>query len=116
MPADPAEPSVLPLPEQAGLSQAAVLAATLAEALARNGPLRVDSAAAQQVDLSTLQILVAAHRQAAAAGLPFEVTVPEGGALATALADYGFLAATDCRLVLAGDTWTAVQAGAEQAQ
>lgn len=116
MHAVPADPLVLALPEQAGLHHAADLMATLSEALARNGPLRIDSSAVRQVDLATLQILVAAHRQAARDGIPLEVSVPAGGLLATALADYGFLAAADARLAITDETWTAVQTETEQAE
>lgn len=113
---DPAVPLVLPLPADAGILTASSLATSISDALAQGRPVKIDSSAAETVDLSTLQILVAAHRQAARDRIPLDVTVPPGGKLAAALETYGFLASADARLVLVDGSWTGVDVLTESAQ
>ena len=63
------------LPAQATLEQAATLAAGLPQALAGStGVFRVDASALQDVDSSTIALLLQAQRLAQAAGRGFEVT------------------------------------------
>ena len=57
------------------------------------GPLTVDAAGLTSASLPLVQLLYAAHRTAASNGVAFSVTCSDGGALAGALADFGFLAA-----------------------
>ena len=63
------------LPAKATLEQAAALAAELPQALAGStGVFRVDASATQDVDSSTIALLLQAQRLAQAAGRGFEVT------------------------------------------
>ena len=108
----PAEPVLVTLPERAGLPEAPSLARDLASALATSRPIRVETSHAREVGLPILQLLVAAHRQAARDGLRFDVTVPAGGALAETIAAHG-LAAQSSPVTIAAGLWTGVeQAGA----
>jgi|GWRWMinimDraft_6_1066014.scaffolds.fasta_scaffold37728_2 phospholipid transport system transporter-binding protein len=63
------------LPAKATLQQAAALAASLPQALAGStGVFRVDASLMQEVDSSTIALLLQAQRLAQAAGRSFEVT------------------------------------------
>jgi phospholipid transport system transporter-binding protein len=63
------------LPAKATLDQAAALAASLPQALAGSaGVFRVDASLMQEVDSSTIALLLQAQRLAQAAGRGFEVT------------------------------------------
>lgn len=104
----PAEPVLVVLPERAGLPEAAPLAGDLARALATCRPIRVDTASAQEVGLPILQLLVAAHRQAAHQGVRLDVTVPEGSALSATIAAHGFDGHRS-RLRIEGGLWTGLR-------
>ncbi|MEJ0017452.1 MAG: STAS domain-containing protein [Acetobacteraceae bacterium] len=65
--------------------------ATLLEALAGAAPVLVDCSAAESVDLSFIQLLLAARLSARQAGKSLRLTGPACGALAAALAQGGFL-------------------------
>ncbi|ODM41555.1 STAS domain-containing protein [Cereibacter johrii] len=106
-----APPVSLSLPDRAGLPQAGPLAADLAQALAGPGPVRLDTAPAQDVGLAVLQLLVAAHRQAAAAGVRLEIAVPAGSAMETAMKLHGL---SDAGLVGADGLWTGLPVGVAQ--
>lgn len=63
------------LPAKATLNEAAALAASLPQALAGSaGVFRVDASLMQEVDSSTIALLLQAQRLAQAAGRGFEVT------------------------------------------
>ncbi|MCE6961511.1 STAS domain-containing protein [Cereibacter sphaeroides] len=110
----PAEPVLVTLPERAGLPEAPSLARDLASALATSQPVRVETAPAREIGLPILQLLLAAHRQAARDGLRFDVTVPPGGALAETMAAHG-LAAQASPVTIAAGLWTGLEpAGARR--
>ncbi|MEA5161661.1 STAS domain-containing protein [Cereibacter johrii] len=106
-----APPVSLSLPDRAGLPQAGPLAADLAQALAGPGPVRLDTAPAQEVGLAVLQLLVAAHRQAAAAGVRLEIAVPAGSPMETAMKLHGL---ADAGLIGADGLWTGLPVGVAQ--
>ncbi|SNX74884.1 hypothetical protein SAMN05878503_12727 [Cereibacter ovatus] len=81
------------LPERAGLPEAGPLAADLARALADSRPVRVETTATKEIGLPILQLLVAAHREAAGQGTRLEVTVAAGSALARSLDAHAMTAA-----------------------
>lgn len=105
----PADPVLVVLPERAGLPEAAPLADDLARAFATSRPIRVETAPAQEVGLPILQLLVAAHRQAAREGIRLDVTVPDGSGLSTAIAAHG-LAGRGSRLRIEAGLWTGLDA------
>jgi len=64
---------------------------TLLKALAGNHAVQVDCTAADSVDLSFIQLLLAARRSAHEAGKQLTLAAPASGALLAALEQGGFL-------------------------
>lgn len=64
---------------------------TLLAALAGQQMVQVDCAGAETVDLSFIQLLLAARRSATNAGKQFQLAAPAAGALRTTLEQGGFL-------------------------
>jgi ABC-type transporter Mla MlaB component len=64
---------------------------TLRAALADHATVTIDCSAATEVDLSLIQLLLAARTSAARAGKSVALAAPAGGALLTALITGGFL-------------------------
>jgi anti-anti-sigma regulatory factor len=95
-----------PLNGSLGLRDAARLSAELAEALARPGPLTIDCTALAGVDLAIVQLLVAAHKTAAAAGKPLALVSPPGGPLAALLRQAGFIAPDGRPLTPQAEFWS----------
>jgi len=65
--------------------------ARLRERLAQRADLEIDATGATQVDVSFIQLLLAARRSAAAAGTAVALAAPAAGALRDALIRGGFL-------------------------
>ena len=63
----------------------------LLEALAEHSAVLVDCGAAETVDLTAIQLLLAARLSARRAGKDLSLTAPAGGALLAALEQGGFL-------------------------
>ena len=72
--------------------QVAELHGRLTIALAEHGSVSIDCRAATDVDLSAIQLLLAARKSAAAAGNSLTLRYPADGALHAALLRGGFLA------------------------
>jgi ABC-type transporter Mla MlaB component len=70
--------------------QAAQTHADISAALAGPGALRLDVAGVSEADLSVIQIILAAHRSAAARDRRLELCAPPAGALRDALQRGGF--------------------------
>jgi anti-anti-sigma regulatory factor len=67
----------------------------LIDALARNTAVVIDCSAAESIDLSFIQLLLAARRSAETAGHTFALAAPASGVLAAALTQGGFLPSND---------------------
>ena len=76
----------------------------LLAALTDHQVVRVDCRAADAVDLSGIQILLAAHRSASAAGKQLVLAAPADGTLRSALEQGGFLDAAGGNPFWSGDT------------
>ena len=66
---------------------------TVLEALAKHAAVEVDCSAADAIDLSLIQLLLAARRSAQAAGKSLSLATPADGKLRRALEQGGFLPA-----------------------
>ncbi|WP_101341651.1 STAS domain-containing protein [Cereibacter azotoformans] len=104
----PASPVVLALPERASLADAGGLLADLLRSLSPPRTVRIATQGVQDVSLAILQVLVAAHRQAAAAGARLEVSAAPGSAVAEALALHAL--GQDSGIVIDSGLWTAASA------
>lgn len=76
----------------AGIRNAADVARRLKEALARHGGITIDTAQVTRADVTTVQTLLAARRQALGAGGGVMLRAPLGEALDSVLRAGGFLA------------------------
>jgi ABC-type transporter Mla MlaB component len=65
--------------------------AALREALAKHAKIEIDCATATEIDLSAIQLLLAARKSAEAAGKSLALSAPADGALRDALSRGGFL-------------------------
>jgi ABC-type transporter Mla MlaB component len=81
----------LPLDGPATIRTIGAVRTALQEALARHHHIQLDVAAADPVDLSFVQLLLAARRSAREAGKQLTLAAPAGGALLCALEQGGFL-------------------------
>ncbi len=97
---------IFPLAGSLGLRDAARLSAELAEALAQPGPLTIDCSGLGDVDLAIVQLLVAAHKTAAATGKPLTLVSPPGGPLAALLVQAGFVSPDGRPLTPQGQFWS----------
>lgn len=77
--------TVIPCEGDLTIARAASLRETLLEALESARDVKLDCSAATNVDVTFLQLLVAAQRTAAARGVNLSIIAPEDGALAQAL-------------------------------
>lgn len=87
------------------LRDSADAARHLSEALTLHAHTLVETDEVESVDASHLQILVGAHRMAAAQNRQLAITVPQGGALDAALARSGIADPLDARLLWEGRNW-----------
>lgn len=76
----------------AGIRGSADVRDRLKDALAAHSRIAIDTAGLTRADVTTVQTLLAARRQAAASGGEVTMCAPLGAALATVLAKGGFLA------------------------
>lgn len=86
-----ADGAVVHLQGQVGIEEAAELASLLRQALAGAQQLVVETGALEGMDLATLQVLCAAHRQAMAQGCAMRLEPREAQALRTAAERAGYL-------------------------
>jgi hypothetical protein len=88
-----------------GLRKSAELVAEMQKKLATEGEVVIDAAGATAADISTVQILISAHRSALAAGKALRVHVPLQGALGEVLVKGGFVAADGGALTPGETPW-----------
>lgn len=100
-----AETELLCLDGDCGLRKSAELVAELQKKLAIDGDVVVDATAAAAADISTIQILVSAHKSALTAGKSLRVHVPLHGALGEVLVKGGFVAADGAALTPGEAPW-----------
>lgn len=91
-----------------GLRESDGSARRLDEALASGGAVTLDTRRVEVIDISHLQILIAAHRFATAAMRGLEIIAPSGGAVREALERSGIAAAKGHHLVWRGDAWIGI--------
>jgi anti-anti-sigma regulatory factor len=82
------------LAEDIGLRSAQAIASQLKAALEKHETITLDTRAATVADLTTIQALLAARKQADAAGKSIQLSAPLGDCLRHALETYGCLTAT----------------------
>jgi ABC-type transporter Mla MlaB component len=95
-----------------GVRDVARLAPELQQALSGAGPLAIDCTDLAEIDLSIVQLLVAAHKTAAATGKPLRLIAPTGGPLAALLRQAGFLTPDNRPLTPEGQFWINAEANA----
>lgn len=93
-----------------GLNDLAALRKALLGLLSTDAPLHIETEALTQASLPLVQVLIAAHLAAQAAGKRLEITCPPGGALAQALERMGFGSAPDTHLRIENGRWVALGA------
>lgn len=89
-----------------GVRDIADLARQLRELLATPGPLLIDCTAVTEIDLSAVQVLVAAHRSALAGGRSLALRAPIDGPLCRLLKAAGFLGANGTPLTPEAALWS----------
>jgi anti-anti-sigma regulatory factor len=87
------------------LRNAAELRERLLNALDLNTPLMIDAGAAESVDLSTVQVLLAAQASAAGKGKELAILASAESPIVRLMADTGFLSAGGSALVPAVESW-----------
>jgi ABC-type transporter Mla MlaB component len=88
-----------------GVRDAARLAGELQQALSGPGPLAIDCTNLAEIDLSIVQLLVAAHKTAAASGKPLRLIASAGGPLPALLRQTGFVSPDGIALTPEGSLW-----------
>jgi len=78
------------------------------EALSTSTEVTVDTTELQSVDVSHLQILVAAHKFARCLGKSLEVVAAPGGSLDEAIRKIGLSNPLDARLIHSGGAWAGI--------
>lgn len=89
-----------------GLRAAQDIARSLREALGGHDKVAIATEAVTAADITTIQLLLAADKQARAAGKSFALTAPPAGVLRDLLIDVGCLGADGHPLTADGDFWT----------
>jgi len=87
------------------LPKAEAIRSVLAAALDKGGVVAIDCGAATEVDVSFIQLLLAARRSAAQRGASLALVAPATGALRAALERGGFLTAASKSGASDGDFW-----------
>ncbi len=87
------------------LRQAGALHEQLSAAIAGYDQVDIDCAGISEIDISAVQLLVAAAKSAEAAGKSMSVRFPEGGALDTVLRRAGFISQDGQSLAAAHGPW-----------
>ena len=90
----------------AGLRAAQDIAVSLRQALAAHDRIVVATEAVTGADITTIQLLLAADRQARASGKSLALSAPPTGALRALLIEVGCLDADGQSLTPDGDFWT----------
>lgn len=85
---------MVPLEGALGLRDAIALGDRFKDALANNAAVEVDAGKLQEVDISIVQLLIAAHKRALAVGRSFGLASAPDGALRQALERCGVLSPT----------------------
>jgi anti-anti-sigma regulatory factor len=99
-----------PLAGSVGVRDVARLAPELQHALSGPSPLAIDCTDLTDIDLSIVQLLVAAHKTAAATGKPLRLIAPAGGPLTALLRQAGFLTPDNRPLTPEGQFWIDAEA------
>jgi two-component system chemotaxis sensor kinase CheA len=102
----PMSPSSVPLGGSLTIATAEATHAKLIEALGGASPITLDCSQASEIDVTFLQLMVAAQRTAAGAGKTVRLAAAPGGVLADALRRCGFPpagAAVELAEILASD-------------
>ena len=89
----------------AGLKSAQDIAGLLREAIAAHQQIAVDTAAISTADITTIQLLLAARKQAHGAGKSLHLDNAPSGALRELLVQVGLLDAAGRPLTPDGDLW-----------
>jgi anti-anti-sigma regulatory factor len=90
----------------AGLRNAREVADNLLKALAEHPSVAVDATSATSIDITILQLLVAARKSALASGKSLTLCAPADGVLRQALVKTGFVSADGRPLTPEGTFWT----------
>jgi anti-anti-sigma regulatory factor len=85
------------------------------EALSTGTSVTVETSALESVDVSHLQILIAAHNFARGLGKSLSVAAEPGGALDAAMQRLGIADPLDAELVVAGTAWVGIALHDERA-
>ncbi|HEY4201654.1 MAG TPA: STAS domain-containing protein [Devosiaceae bacterium] len=88
-----------------GLRNGGELTARLTEVLNSHNDVVIDASQVTAVDISTIQILISAHKSAREAGKRFHVNAPLDGALGKVLVKAGFVTASAETLTPEVDLW-----------
>jgi anti-anti-sigma regulatory factor len=91
----------------AGLRNAQDIAALLRQALAKHSSITVVTNALTSIDVTTLQLLVAARKSALATGKTLILRAPADGPLRRLLVQAGFIGADGQSKTPEGEFWTA---------
>lgn len=97
---------VVKISGDAGLRTAQDIGATLREALAKHDKVTIATEAISGADITTIQLLLAARKQAQASGKSLSLAAPPTGALRDLLIQTGCLGADGQPLTQDGDFWT----------
>ena len=88
------------------LGSAAKLREKILQNLLGDGPLTIDAGSAEAIDISTLQVLVAAQKTASSRGQDLTVVVPKSTAVATLAQAAGFYGADGRAMIPEAERWT----------
>ena len=99
----------------AGLKNCQAVAAQLRAALSGKEPVHLDLSELTSPDLTTVQLLLSAHRQAKAIGRPLTLSSPPQNALHDLLVQLGLLAADGSPIAGDADFWAPHAATESQA-
>jgi anti-anti-sigma regulatory factor len=91
---------------ESGLRNAREIAALLTQALGSHSTIIVDTRTATSLDVTIVQLLVAARKSALAAGKSLRLWAPAAGALREVLTRTGFVSADGRPLTPEGTFWT----------
>lgn len=97
---------VVKISGDAGLRAAQDIAGSLRKALTGHNKVAVATEAMTAADITTIQLLLAARKQALATGKSLSLTAPPAGVLRSLLIQVGCLDAEGKPLIPDGDFWT----------
>lgn len=108
-------PFVVDLGAEPGIRSVAALRDQLSAALAAHDAVEITAGTVKTVDVSILQLIVAAHRTAMASGKKLHLRLPQEGPLRHALIRTGFISSDGRGLTREGDFWTSTPAAKDEA-